>query len=102
MTRHDSCMNPGRLRLEPKREYALADVGDARVLPKDAVMNWQPATVKPRNFDTVLILFKSRPNLENIIVCGYWDGEQWGPYRARRFPVAYWAPIPKLPDDYYC
>lgn len=38
MTRHDSCMNPGRLRLEPKHDYAWGDDQTSTMAAKKAAM----------------------------------------------------------------
>ena len=37
--RHDSCMNPGRLRLEPKRAYAPFDDHTSTMFAKKQAMN---------------------------------------------------------------
>jgi hypothetical protein len=55
----------------------------------------------PHKYWPVLILFRAKPNLENRIVTGYWDGEQWGPYRARVHAVSRWAEYPLMPDGYW-
>ncbi len=38
MTRHDSCMNPGRLRLEPKSPYLWGDDQTSTMAAKKAAM----------------------------------------------------------------
>ena len=48
--RHDSCMNPGRLRLEPKREYIPFDDHTSTMAAKRDAMNAGIVLDRPINY----------------------------------------------------
>ncbi|MBK9704814.1 MAG: hypothetical protein IPO75_15980 [Betaproteobacteria bacterium] len=48
--RHDSCMNPGRLRLEPKSPYEWGDDHTSTMVMKQAHMNAGIVLDRPINY----------------------------------------------------